>query len=59
MHTALRVLEGLLPPGGRLTALRNARTSALRDRGRARARREAAAAPEAAATRPRRPVGTT
>ncbi|WP_031510115.1 hypothetical protein [Streptomyces megasporus] len=57
MNTTLRVLERLerlLLPGGQRTARRNAWAAVLEDRRRARARGEAAAVLEAAATRPRR-----
>ncbi|GAA2417299.1 hypothetical protein GCM10010420_54490 [Streptomyces glaucosporus] len=57
MNTTLRVLErleGLLLPGGQRAARRNAWAAVLEDRRRARARSEAAAVLEAAATRPRR-----
>ncbi|PJE94571.1 hypothetical protein CUT44_30715 [Streptomyces carminius] len=57
MHTTLRVLErleGLLLSGEQRTARRNAWNAVLEDRRRARARGEAAALLEAAATGARR-----
>ncbi|MEE1942524.1 hypothetical protein V1L54_24495 [Streptomyces sp. TRM 70361] len=57
MHTTLRVLErleGLLLSGEQRTARRNAWNAVLEDRRRARARGEAAARLEAAATGARR-----
>ncbi|GAA2443347.1 hypothetical protein [Streptomyces macrosporus] len=57
MNTTLRVLErleGLLLPGGQRVARRNAWSAVLEGRRRARARGEATAVLEAAATRSRR-----